>query len=75
MDSQREEFKEVLEFARTAEEGSRQIVYGALGPKDEKPEVMWGAYVSDSEVREPSEWVRSREGRLVQKRVWVRFLI
>ncbi|TCD63921.1 hypothetical protein EIP91_004768 [Steccherinum ochraceum] len=71
MEKQPDEFREVLEFARTAEEGSRQIVYGALGPKDQKKwEKLRGAYVSDNEVKEPSQWVRSREGRVVQKMVW-----
>ena len=54
-----------LFLARSAEVGSRTIVAAA-----EKGPESHGRYMSESEVVEPSEWVRSEEGRRVQERVW-----
>lgn len=68
------QFDELLKVARTSEEGSRQIILAAVGPRDGKVEKMRGGYVADNEVREPSEWVRSAEGREVQDRLWVSLL-
>jgi len=53
-------------LAFTSEEGSRQLVYGALSEdKDIK-----GGYVSGARVMEPSDFVISEEGKKVQDRIW-----
>ncbi len=51
----------------TAEEGSRQLVYGALG-QDRK---LHGGYTTLSKVVETSDYVLSEEGRRVADRMWV----
>ena len=55
----------------SAERGSRQLVFGALGNKD-RPDELKGAYISSSKVVEPSDYVISDEGAKVQKQFWVR---
>ena len=69
-----EQLEELAKVARTSEEGSRQVVLAALGPRPGRGDVedMRGAYVADNEVREPSEWVRSSEGLEAQEKLWVR---
>ena len=57
-------------FAFTTEEGSRQLVYAALGGKDD-PDKMRGAYVSMGAVQEVSDYVLGEEGGKVQERIWV----
>jgi hypothetical protein len=76
-------------FARTAEEGSRQILFAALsGSGDGVPEEagntakegmmsmdkLRGAYVGNCEVTEPSDYVLGEEGREAQERLWVRVI-
>lgn len=56
-------------LALTAEEGSRQLVYGALA--EDVVGDMRGAYVSAVSVVEPSDFVISEEGGKVQDRLWV----
>lgn len=61
-------------LGRTAEHGSRQLIWAALGPdgKDgEHTRFLNGAYVSTLEVREPSDYVLSKEGHDTQDRIWV----
>jgi retinol dehydrogenase 12 len=54
-----------LLLARSTEVGSRTIVAAAeAGPE------AHGKYMSESLVTEPSEFVRSKEGARVQKKVW-----
>ncbi|KAF7419527.1 hypothetical protein PC9H_002118 [Pleurotus ostreatus] len=48
--------------ARTAEEGSRQLVWAALAKSSEE-ELMKGAYVTSMEVREPSDFVVGKKGK------------
>ncbi|KDQ09164.1 hypothetical protein BOTBODRAFT_37246 [Botryobasidium botryosum FD-172 SS1] len=56
------------EMPHTAEEGSRTLIYGALGGKDEE---MRGAYVEQVwEVREPSDFVIDEQGVKLQERLW-----
>jgi retinol dehydrogenase 12 len=63
----------------TSEEGSRQLVYAALGPDGhDGPHVrkhMSGAYVSLQQVAEPSNFVISKKGWEVQEQLWVGFEI
>ncbi|KAF9485551.1 NAD(P)-binding protein [Pholiota conissans] len=55
-------------LARTTEEGSRQLVFAAIG--NEGKDEMRGAYISMSEVNEPSDFVISEEGRVAQDKLW-----
>ncbi|KAI0093262.1 hypothetical protein BDY19DRAFT_418080 [Irpex rosettiformis] len=61
-------------MGRTPEQGSRQLVWAALGPDGkEGPHVkqnMNGAYVSIAEVREPSDFAISKEGWEAQEKLW-----
>lgn len=57
-----EAFKE--KYARTAEQGSRVLAWMAAS------ETPSGAYVSNCEVVEPSEFVRSERGEEIRKKVW-----
>ena len=64
-------------LARSAEEGSRQLVWGAVGvcgdgDEDQSVRLLRGVYVSRSAVCAPSEYVASTEGMRVQLRIWVR---
>ena len=62
-----------LFIAWSAERGSRQLVFAALGNQD-KLEELKGAYITSSEIVEPSDYVISDEGARVQKQLWVRSL-
>ncbi|KAF7790365.1 hypothetical protein EIP86_001320 [Pleurotus ostreatoroseus] len=60
-------------IARTSEEGARQLVWAALGPDGKEGRhlsCMRGAYVSTQAIREPSDFVISREGGVVQEKIW-----
>ncbi|KAF4607506.1 hypothetical protein EYR38_001578 [Pleurotus pulmonarius] len=48
--------------ARTAEEGSRQLVWAALAKSSEE-DSMKGVYVTSMEVREPSDFVVGQKGK------------
>ncbi len=58
------------EFAFTTEEGSRQLVYGAVGSLDDEQKLR-GKYIQMSEVVEESDFVISEDGKIVQDKVWV----
>lgn len=61
-------------IARTAEQGARQVIWAALGPDGNHGKHvrhLHGAYVATSEVREPSDYVISKEGYEAQERLWV----
>ena len=60
---------EVL-LARTTEEGSRQLVWAAVGGAGRESELR-GGFVSNANLREVSDYVLSDEGTVVQTRVWV----
>src|SRR5882762_2703352 len=60
-----------LFLGRTTEEGSRRLVLGALGYQDREDE-LHGAYVSECELQEVSDYALSPEGEEVQKRIWVK---
>ena len=68
----------------TSEEGSRQIVWAAIGgkPKDEakskgephglyQDEQLHGQYINLSHVDEMDDWVLGPKGQEVQSRLWV----
>ena len=71
------EYAELEKTARTAEEGSRQLLYAALGPdptkldSDETTSVMRGAYVSNVEVVAPHPILETEAGAELQRRIWV----
>ncbi|PBK65066.1 NAD(P)-binding protein [Armillaria solidipes] len=61
--------KEEEELCFTTEEGSRQLVYGAVGSLDDE-EKLRGKYIQMSEVVEESDFVISEDGKTVQDKVW-----
>ncbi|KAG8215354.1 hypothetical protein J3R82DRAFT_8951 [Butyriboletus roseoflavus] len=56
-------------LAWTSEQGSRQLVYAAIGGREDEDH-MKGAFVSKAEVVEPSDFVLSEEGKKMQDNVW-----
>ncbi|KAK0458363.1 uncharacterized protein EV420DRAFT_1270603 [Desarmillaria tabescens] len=61
------------ELCFTTEEGSRQLVYGAVGSLDDE-EKLRGKYIQMSEVVEESDFVISEDGKIVQDKVWEEML-
>ncbi|PBK67916.1 NAD(P)-binding protein [Armillaria solidipes] len=61
------------ELAFTTEQGSRQLVYAAVGSMDNE-EKLRGKYIHLSEVVEESDFVISEDGKIVQDRVWEEML-
>ena len=59
-----------LAFGRTAEAGSREILWAAIGAPHRERD-LHGRYVTEMEVREESEFAVSREGYEMQRRIWV----
>jgi retinol dehydrogenase-12 len=59
-----------LVLARTAEEGSRQLIWACIGGKDNIDQLR-GAYISSMQVQEPSDFVISEEGKRAQTKLWV----
>ena len=58
-------------FAYTSEEGSRQLVWAAIGGVGKENELQ-GAFITQSDITEPSDYVLGEEGKRVQKQLWVR---
>ncbi|KAG6377880.1 hypothetical protein JVT61DRAFT_14666 [Boletus reticuloceps] len=56
-------------LARTSEQGSRQLVYAAIGERDSEDH-MKDAYVSNAGVAEPSNFVMSEKGKTMQDDFW-----
>ncbi|KAG7440360.1 NAD(P)-binding protein [Guyanagaster necrorhizus] len=61
------------ELAFTTEEGSRQLVYAAVGSLGNE-EKLRGKYIQMSEVVEESDFVISEDGKVVQDKVWEEML-
>ena len=57
-------------LARTTEEGSRQLVWAAVGGAGREFELR-GGYVSMASLQEVSDYTLSDEGSVVQARLWV----
>jgi hypothetical protein len=57
-------------LARTTEEGSRQLLWAAIGGAGREFELR-GAYVSKASIQEVSDYALSDEGAAVQTRLWV----
>ena len=66
-------FDRVMEalLARTSEEGSRQLLWAAVGGVGREFELR-GGYVNKADLQEVSDYVLSDEGAVVQARLWVR---
>jgi len=58
-------------LARTTEEGSRQLVWAAVGGVGREFELR-GGYVNMANLEEVSDYALSDEGAAVQTRLWVR---
>jgi retinol dehydrogenase 12 len=58
-------------LARTTEEGSRQLVWAAVGGVGREFELR-GGYVNKANLEEVSDYALSDEGAAVQTRLWVR---
>ncbi|KAL0068498.1 hypothetical protein AAF712_004576 [Marasmius tenuissimus] len=56
-------------YGYTAEEGSRQLLYAAIGQRDREEEVR-GSYISYSRVSECSDLILSDEGQQLERRLW-----
>jgi retinol dehydrogenase 12 len=57
-------------LARTTEEGSRQLVWAAIGGAGRELELR-GGFVDKANLEEVSDYVLSDEGVVVQTRLWV----
>ncbi|KAF9269318.1 short-chain dehydrogenase [Marasmius fiardii PR-910] len=57
------------EIGLTSEEGSRVILYGAIGERD-KEEELRAVYLSFCRVSECSDFVLSAEGQRLEKKLW-----
>ncbi|KAH9479738.1 Short chain dehydrogenase FGM9 [Psilocybe cubensis] len=58
-------------MVRTAEEGSRPMIWAAVGAEEKKDELR-GAFISSvSQVEETSDYSNSREGFIAQNKLWV----
>ncbi|KAF9219859.1 NAD(P)-binding protein [Gyrodon lividus] len=56
-------------FAWTPEQGARQLVWAAVGGKDNE-EKMKGAYINKAQIAEVSDFVLSEDGKNFQEKVW-----
>ncbi|KAF9050576.1 short-chain dehydrogenase [Panaeolus papilionaceus] len=56
-------------LARTAEEGSRRLLWASIGAKDD-PDRLRGVYVSSMEIYEPSDFIVNEQGRTLQDNFW-----
>jgi retinol dehydrogenase-12 len=65
-------FDRIMEalLARTTEEGSRDLVWAAIGGAGREFELR-GGYVSSANLKEVSDYALSDEGAAVQTRLWV----
>ncbi|KAG6818613.1 hypothetical protein H0H93_003443 [Arthromyces matolae] len=61
-------------IARTAEEGSRQIVYAAVGGAGEEDRFR-GSYISLARVAEASDFAIGPEGHVLQEKLWTLYLM
>jgi retinol dehydrogenase 12 len=56
--------------AHTSEEGARQLIWAAIGGQGREEELR-GAYTSESDIVEPSDYVLGEQGKVIQDRIWV----
>jgi retinol dehydrogenase 12 len=62
-----------LLIGRQTSEGAKTIVWAALAGHDNPAirENLRGAYTADCQLAEPSDYVLSKEGQEVERRIWV----
>ncbi|KAE9406207.1 short-chain dehydrogenase [Gymnopus androsaceus JB14] len=67
------QFKKMEEtFAYTSEEGSRHIIFSAIGGTDEE---LRGAFISESWIPlELPDWMLSQEGKKAEDKIWTEML-
>jgi hypothetical protein len=58
-------------FARTSEEGSRQLVWAAIGAPEAGVDDLRGAYINLSRVDEPGDFVLGDKGEKWENKLWV----
>jgi hypothetical protein len=59
-------------LAWSAEEGSRQLVWSAIGlPENGSLDAMRGAYISRASIEEPSDFVLGEEGKKREDKLFV----
>jgi len=56
-------------LGRTTEQGSRQLVWAAVGGAGREFELR-GAYVNKADIQEVSDYVLSDDGAVAQRRIW-----
>ncbi|KAF9447064.1 NAD(P)-binding protein [Macrolepiota fuliginosa MF-IS2] len=62
-----------LVFGRTAEQGSRQLIWAAVGtPKGDEGALdnLKGAYISFADIHPPSDFVLGEEGKKKEDKLW-----
>lgn len=67
------EFVDCL-LALPTEQGARQLVWAAVGGEGKEDELR-GAYISEDEVKEASDFVISAKGKEVEEQIWVRVFL
>ena len=60
-----------ITLGRTAEQGSRQLVWAAVGGAGREFDLR-GAYVNKADIHEVSDYILSDDGAVAQRRIWVR---
>jgi NAD(P)-dependent dehydrogenase (short-subunit alcohol dehydrogenase family) len=58
-----------MALARSTEEGSRNLVWAAIGAEEKKDELR-GAFISLAQVSEPSDYVIGEEGKVAEEKLW-----
>ncbi|KAK1225845.1 hypothetical protein PQX77_011207 [Marasmius sp. AFHP31] len=61
------------ESAYTSEEGSRQLLYAAIGERDKEDQVR-GGYLNYSEISECSDFLLGDEGKKLEAKLWKEIL-
>ncbi|KDQ33742.1 hypothetical protein PLEOSDRAFT_48091 [Pleurotus ostreatus PC15] len=57
-------------LAKTAEEGARQVIWGSIATPQEGVNSLKGAYVSSTQITEPSDLVISEKGKQFREILW-----
>lgn len=73
-DVSKDQFDPTLPEPRTAEQGSRQLIFAAVGPNvknEEEAQMLKGGYVSEASLKSQIGWVNSEEGPVVRESIWV----
>lgn len=72
-DSVKDSIKKIEdEMAYTTEEGSRQLVFAAVGGENDD---LKGQFIQKSEPKEICDWALGEEGAAWERRAWVSSLV